>query len=62
MLAKQRPPACTCGIQAGAVRQQNILATRQWGEVTERNDRDAFSQAVEGIAAGLQDAPRRVPD
>lgn len=39
------------GIQAGAVRQQNILATRQWGEVTERNDRDAFSQAVERIAA-----------
>ncbi len=39
------------GLQAGAVRQQNVLATPPRGDVTARNDRDAFSQAVERIAA-----------
>jgi len=39
------------GLQAGAVRQQNVLATPPQGYVTARNDRDAFSQAVERIAA-----------
>jgi|GEM_PF-6169195 len=51
MPAMQRPPACTWWHQAGAIRQQNILATPHLGDATERNDRDAFSQAVEGIAA-----------
>ena len=51
MPAMQRPPACTWWHQAGTVSQQNILATRHRGDVNERNDRDAFSQAVERIAA-----------